>query len=40
MAYVITKISASIFAGAILFEAVVGWNLYLSVPLIMLLTGC
>lgn len=39
IACIVTKISATLFAGAVLLEVVAGWSLWLSAPLIVLATG-
>ncbi len=39
IAYVLTKISISLYAGAVLLEAVVGWDMYTSAIVIVLVTG-
>jgi SSS family solute:Na+ symporter len=39
IAYVLTKISISLYAGGILLEAVVGWDMYTSAIVIVLVTG-
>ncbi len=38
-AYVFTKISVSLFAGAFLLEAILGWNLYVSAVILVAATG-
>ena len=39
IAYVLTKISISLYAGGILLNAVMGWNMYTSAVVIVLITG-
>ncbi len=39
IAYVLTKISISLYAGGILLQAVVGWDMYTSAMVIVLVTG-
>jgi solute:Na+ symporter, SSS family len=39
VAYVLTKISISLYAGGILLQAVVGWDMYTSAIVIVLITG-
>ena len=39
VAYVLTKISISLYAGGILLHAVVGWDMYTSAVVIVLITG-
>lgn len=39
LSYVVTKISASIYAGALLLKVMVGWEMWVSVPVILILTG-
>eukprot|EP00736_Rhodelphis_marinus_P009184 Rmarinus@m.24504 len=38
-AYIVTKISSSLFAGAIVLDVVLGWSMWTSVPLIIIATG-
>eukprot|EP01006_Ploeotia_vitrea_P053002 TRINITY_DN67746_c6_g16_i1.p1 TRINITY_DN67746_c6_g16~~TRINITY_DN67746_c6_g16_i1.p1 ORF type:complete len:662 (-),score=64.30 TRINITY_DN67746_c6_g16_i1:76-2061(-) len=38
-AYVITKIAAILYAGGVLFDVLLGWSIWVSAPVILLLTG-
>jgi len=39
LAYIVAKISASLFAGGVLLETLLGWDMWVGVPVIVAATG-